>query len=752
MDFLKRSKFDKLIEKATSEMLIESDIETTITICDIIRSQEISPKYAVQCVKKRLQCDNPNVVLHTLDVLESLMKNCGSPVHEEVCSSEFMQDLVGLIDTSPDVRAKLLECLQNWAYVFRDQSGYSAVTAAYENLKNAGYTFPEFSESAAMFSVVCAPSWKEGNACHRCKSAFTTFRRKHHCRNCGQVFCGECTTSRAILPKYGIEKEVRVCDLCFETINRPSTASNNLEDKKNMEKENQLRRERELKERQLEQQENEDLELALALSASEAETNQRNNQVKPVSNVNKPPTSSTSGVAHLLPVLDTSEMDPELAQYLSKHYQRTHKTPLDMNSPGVPFQEYSQDPSGLSQSTTQPSAPIYASSTPSEHGMLSLTSLKSGLNNDLNASEKRASLVTNSINGNSDVNPNMPDVPELTNPKQEEFLEALRGSIEFFVNRLQSNNQRGRNISSDTTVQALFLTLNDMHPQLLKYKHFMEERRAYFEKLQDKLNQIREAREALDALRHDHAIRKQLEEQEAARLRQLQIMQKLEAMRQQKRDSLEYKLRMTLKQNMQYQQEFGVSQPQSMPYNVETFPHVPTALPADSYPSNYNLPYTSGLNYSQFQPVQNGYLPRDNRVYTTQLPEPVSLPPNQNVTSGSANTAYPTAHFHPSYVPNLPGQDIQSHPTFQQGTHNPVPANSFSMQNMQAALPMYSGQEDAAREELKSFPTNQTYTSSQFPTETQNTSNYAPGGTVPSDTPSNFVEPATTEAQLISFD
>lgn len=58
---------------------------------------------------------------------------------------------------------------------------------------------------------------------------------------------------------------------------------------------------------------------------------------------------------------------------------------------------------------------------------------------------------------------------------------------------------------------------------------------AYFEKMQDKLNQIREAREALDALRHDHAVRKQIEEQEAARMRQLQIMQKLEAMRQQKR-------------------------------------------------------------------------------------------------------------------------------------------------------------------------------------------------------------------------
>ncbi|CAH8672607.1 unnamed protein product [Schistosoma haematobium] len=402
------------------------------------------------------------------------MKNCGTPVHEEVCSTDFMQQLVGMVDTSPDVRAKLLECIQNWAYVFRDKPGYVAVIDAYENLKNAGYVFPEFSESAAMFSVVCAPSWKEGNACHRCKSAFTTFRRKHHCRKCGQVFCGECTSSRAILPEFGIEKEVRVCDLCFESVNRGlSSASNNSEDKRSVERENQLRRE---KERQLEQQENEDLELALALSASEAESNQRNNQIKSTINDNKPsPSSATPTVAHLLPVLDTSEMDPELAQYLSKHYQRANPSPTQ---DGI-YQENSQEHLMLQQSTTQPSAPIYASSTPSDNGTISINTLKSGVNSDFNVPGKSRSSEINPANPNGKTDLNSSEIPDLTNPKQEEFLDALRGSIEFFVNRLQSNSQRGRNISSDTTVQTLFLTLNKMHPQLMDYKHYMEERRAF---------------------------------------------------------------------------------------------------------------------------------------------------------------------------------------------------------------------------------------------------------------------------------
>ncbi|KAL6059479.1 Lateral signaling target protein 2 [Balamuthia mandrillaris] len=56
--------------------------------------------------------------------------------------------------------------------------------------------------------------------CLKCRVPFTMFRRRHHCRNCGQIFCGECMTNRAALPTY--EGYVRVCDHCFKSI----TASN----------------------------------------------------------------------------------------------------------------------------------------------------------------------------------------------------------------------------------------------------------------------------------------------------------------------------------------------------------------------------------------------------------------------------------------------------------------------------------------------------------------------------------------------
>ena len=52
---------------------------------------------------------------------------------------------------------------------------------------------------------------------------------------------------------------------------------------------------------------------------------------------------------------------------------------------------------------------------------------------------------------------------------EQEFLNALRSSIEIFVNRMKSNSQRSRSIANDSSVQTLFMTINAMHPRLMKY-------------------------------------------------------------------------------------------------------------------------------------------------------------------------------------------------------------------------------------------------------------------------------------------
>ncbi|XP_065179823.1 LOW QUALITY PROTEIN: myotubularin-related protein 2-like [Sycon ciliatum] len=70
------------------------------------------------------------------------------------------------------------------------------------------------SKSSDTTVVVWVPN-ERAPQCHDCHQNFTTLRRKHHCRGCGQVFCGECTRQRIRLPKFGYYKPERVCDNCF---------------------------------------------------------------------------------------------------------------------------------------------------------------------------------------------------------------------------------------------------------------------------------------------------------------------------------------------------------------------------------------------------------------------------------------------------------------------------------------------------------------------------------------------------------
>lgn len=62
------------------------------------------------------------------------------------------------------------------------------------------------------------PRWvpdEEAPRCMSCATLFTAFRRRHHCRHCGRVFCGICSSEKKPIPKYGFIKAVRICQGCY---------------------------------------------------------------------------------------------------------------------------------------------------------------------------------------------------------------------------------------------------------------------------------------------------------------------------------------------------------------------------------------------------------------------------------------------------------------------------------------------------------------------------------------------------------
>ncbi|KAI0274930.1 hypothetical protein BC834DRAFT_921142 [Gloeopeniophorella convolvens] len=54
--------------------------------------------------------------------------------------------------------------------------------------------------------------------CYDCKSVFTTWRRKHHCRICGQIFCSRCASNIIKGVRFGQDGMIRVCNLCLEKL------------------------------------------------------------------------------------------------------------------------------------------------------------------------------------------------------------------------------------------------------------------------------------------------------------------------------------------------------------------------------------------------------------------------------------------------------------------------------------------------------------------------------------------------------
>uniref|UniRef100_A0A672R0J4 RUN and FYVE domain containing 1 n=1 Tax=Sinocyclocheilus grahami TaxID=75366 RepID=A0A672R0J4_SINGR len=56
----------------------------------------------------------------------------------------------------------------------------------------------------------------EATQCKQCQKEFSISRRKHHCRNCGDIYCNSCSSNELALPSF--PRPVRVCDICHSLL------------------------------------------------------------------------------------------------------------------------------------------------------------------------------------------------------------------------------------------------------------------------------------------------------------------------------------------------------------------------------------------------------------------------------------------------------------------------------------------------------------------------------------------------------
>ncbi|KAL6422421.1 hypothetical protein ACFW04_010624 [Cataglyphis niger] len=89
----------------------------------------------------------------------------------------------------------------------------SAAKLAAVELREAADNAQQQQQSALQEGSVTWANDRLVTQCKGCNREFNMTRRKHHCRNCGNIFCNACSDNTTVLPNSA--KPVRVCDECY---------------------------------------------------------------------------------------------------------------------------------------------------------------------------------------------------------------------------------------------------------------------------------------------------------------------------------------------------------------------------------------------------------------------------------------------------------------------------------------------------------------------------------------------------------
>ena len=136
------SPFDQMVEKVTDEKNTGEDWGMIMSVCDRVGATQTGPKECLKAIMKRLNHQDPHVVMQAITLLDACVNNCGKYFLLEVASREFENDFKKLLTKShPKIVEKLKAMLKRWAEgEFSKDSQYSLIPSLYNNLIKRAWT------------------------------------------------------------------------------------------------------------------------------------------------------------------------------------------------------------------------------------------------------------------------------------------------------------------------------------------------------------------------------------------------------------------------------------------------------------------------------------------------------------------------------------------------------------------------------------------------------------------------------------
>ncbi|CAH0522598.1 unnamed protein product [Peronospora belbahrii] len=165
-----------MITQATSDFESDEDWDRIIRVVDALSNinNRAVLKESVRYLKLRLGDPSPRVIILALTLTESIVKNCGDLVHQEIASESFMSEMETLYRThaskrgrkSMEIASRVLDMIQAWGEAFLPYRHlFPLFVDTYHKMRMKGIKFPDQYDESKVPVLTPPPEEKCGNRC-----------------------------------------------------------------------------------------------------------------------------------------------------------------------------------------------------------------------------------------------------------------------------------------------------------------------------------------------------------------------------------------------------------------------------------------------------------------------------------------------------------------------------------------------------------------------------------------------------------